>query len=176
MTTAVFGVGHPDRGDDAAGWLVAERLAGSAALVVRRVAADPSMILTDPWWGAADHVVVVDTVRTGAPPGTVHTWELGELLDITVVTGGGTHDLGVAATVALAGALGRLPIDAAVIGIEGCAFAPGTPPCPAVLDAVDRVAALLDVRTVEVVDGETLHLDPAARVDRRRRDRAVTGR
>jgi hydrogenase maturation protease len=121
MTTVVFGVGHPDRGDDAAG-LAGRRPARRDPPARSRpaVAADPSSILTDPLWDAADHVVVVDTVRTGRAPGTVHTWDLAELLDTAVPTGGGgTHDLGITATVGLAEALGRLPLDAVVIGIEG---------------------------------------------------------
>jgi hydrogenase maturation protease len=146
MTTVVFAVGNPDRGDDAAGWLVADRLEGSPLLTVRRVAADPSAILTEPLWDQAEHVVLVDAVRTGAEVGTVHWWDLFELLSSAVPPSGGTHDLGVATTIGLAAALGRLPLDATVIGIEGRCFEAGAPPSPAVLIAVERVAAALDVR------------------------------
>jgi hydrogenase maturation protease len=176
MTTAVFGVGHPDRGDDAAGWLVAERLQGSPRLSVRQVAADPSSILVDPLWSAADHVVVVDSVRTGAPTGTVHRWDLLELLDTAVPTGAGTHDLGITTTIGLAEALGRLPLDAIVIGIEGSSFVPGTPASAEVLDAVERVAAMLDVSTVDVEDGRCLQLTGPAATSRRRDDRGATAR
>jgi hydrogenase maturation protease len=150
VTTVVFGVGNPDRGDDAAGWLVADLLGDGDGtwLAVRRVAADPSAILTDPLWGAAAHVIIVDTVRTGAAPGTVHRWDLIELLDTAVLTGGGTHDLGVMTTFRLAAALGRLPLDARVFGIEGCCFEPGSPPSHEVLAAVERVAAVIDVEVL----------------------------
>jgi hydrogenase maturation protease len=162
MTTVVFGVGHPDRGDDAAGWLVADLLDGDPLVTVRRVAADPSSILTDPLWDGADHVVIVDAVRTGAAPGTVHCWDLFELLaDGAVATGapdGGTHDLGITTTIGLAEALGRLPLDATVIGIEGCTFEVGAPPSPPVLAAIDRVAALLDVQTLLLDEANSLHL------------------
>jgi hydrogenase maturation protease len=149
-TTVVFGVGNPDRGDDAAGWLVADLLGDGdgATIAVRRVAADPSAILTDPLWDAADHVIVVDTVCTGASPGTIHRWDLFELLDRAVPTGAGTHDLGIVTTLGLAAAMGRLPLDASVIGIEGCAFEPGEPPSHEVLAAVERVAAAIDVEVL----------------------------
>jgi Ni,Fe-hydrogenase maturation factor len=46
----VVGVGHPDRGDDAAGWLVAERLreqlVGCDEVEVVRLSADPAGLLT----------------------------------------------------------------------------------------------------------------------------------
>jgi hydrogenase maturation protease len=148
MTTVLFAVGNPDRGDDAAGWLVADLLEATPLVTVRRVAADPSAILTDPLWDEADHVVVVDAVRTGAPTGTVHRWDLFELLDRAVPTGGGTHDLGVAATIGLAAALGRLPLAATVVGIEGRTFEPGAPPSPEVVAAAERVAASLDLQTL----------------------------
>jgi hydrogenase maturation protease len=147
MRTVVFGVGNPDRGDDAAGWLVADLLGDGdgGAVTVRRVTADPSVILTDPLWDAADHVVIVDAVRTGAPPGTVHRWDLFELCGAPPTASGGTHDLGIATTIALAGALGRLPLAAVVIGIEGGCFDPGAPPSPEVLAASERVAAALEI-------------------------------
>jgi hydrogenase maturation protease len=163
MTTVVFGVGNPDRGDDAAGWLVADLLASDPRLTIRRVAADPSAILTDPLWDGADHVVIVDTIRTGAEPGTVRCWDLFELLDAADVGtgapgGGGTHDLGVAATIGLAAALGRLPLNATVIGIEGHDFEVGTPPCPEVLAAVDRVAASIDLQALLLDEHGWFHL------------------
>jgi hydrogenase maturation protease len=148
MSTVMFGVGNPDRGDDGAGWLVADLLEGNPLVTVRRVAADPSAILTDPLWDEADQVVIVDTVRTGATVGEIHRWDLFELLTTAVPTGAGTHDLGIAATLGLAAALGRLPLDATVIGIEGRTFEPGSDPCPEVLAAVERVAASMDLEAL----------------------------
>ncbi|MFP4635589.1 MAG: hydrogenase maturation protease, partial [Nitriliruptoraceae bacterium] len=109
MNTLVVGLGHPDRGDDAAGWLVADLLERRAQLTVRRLCADPSTLLTEPWWLEARRVVLIDAVRTGAEPGTVHRFDLDELLDASPVTGAGTHDLGIATTLRLARSLDRLP-------------------------------------------------------------------
>lgn len=146
MTTLVVALGHPDRGDDAAGWLVADLLQPATDVVVRRIPGDPSRLLEDPLWSTADHVVVVDAVRTGAPPGTVHRWSVAALLRPGAATSGDTHGLGLVGTLALADALGRLPADLTIVGIEAARFHVGTPPSPEVRAAVEPAAAL--VRTV----------------------------
>jgi hydrogenase maturation protease len=150
MTLLVLGVGHPDRGDDAAGALVAQALEGTPGIAARAVSADPSQLLTDPLWDTAERVVLVDTVRTGQHPGTVHQWSGQRLLEHLPATGGGTHDLGVATTLHLAAALGRLPAALTVIGIEGILFEVGQPPCRPVRHAAAMVAAAL-VRTLDGV-------------------------
>lgn len=143
MTCLLLGVGNPDRGDDAAGHLVSRALAGVADVVARQVTGDPSTILTDPLWDTADRVVLIDTVRTGRRPGTVHRWAGERLLAHLPDTGGGTHDLGVATTLQLAAALERLPDDLVVIGIEGASFEVGAPPSRPVRHAVAMVTAML---------------------------------
>lgn len=147
MTLLVLGVGHPDRGDDAAGWLVAARLEGLSRVIARQVSADPAAWLTDPWWDRAHAVVIVDAVVTGAPPGTIHHWTPGTL-PRRAVTGGGTHDLGVADTLALAAALGRLPDRLEVMGVEGAVFTVGVPASAPVRRAVGRLARELAARSV----------------------------
>ncbi len=143
MTILVLGVGHPDRGDDAAGPLVAAAVEGVEGITARAVTADPSAILTDPLWTRADRVYLVDTVRTGARPGTVHRWAGARLAEHLPATGGGTHDLGVATTLQLAAALDRVPTGLTVIGIEGGCVEVGTPPSRPVRHAVAMVAAAL---------------------------------
>ena len=143
MTVLVLGVGHPDRGDDAAGPLVARGVDGTPGIVARVVSGDPSQLLTDPLWDSADRVVLIDSVHTGHRPGTVHHWSGPRLLEHVPATGGGTHDLGVATTLHLAAALGRFPADLTVIGIEGECVDIGRPPCRAVRHAAAMVAAAL---------------------------------
>ncbi len=143
MTTLVLGVGHPDRGDDAAGPLVVEALADTPGIDARAVTADPSALLGQAGWDDAEHVVLVDTVRTDARPGAIHRWSGRDLVDHLPATGGGTHDLGVATTLQLAAALDRLPHDLTVIGIEGVRFTFGAPPTAAVQRAVRVVAEAL---------------------------------
>jgi hydrogenase maturation protease len=149
----VVGVGHPDRGDDAAGWLVAERLrerlGDHPGVEVVRLSADPAGLLTLPAWDAAAHVVLVDAIVTGAPPGSVEV--LGADQPLPSPRASGTHDLGLVATLQLARALGRLPRDLTIVGIEGVRFGVGDLPSPAVVAAAERVAGALDteVRALE---------------------------
>jgi hydrogenase maturation protease len=137
----VLGVGHPDRGDDAAGLLVADLLTSTPEVVARRVVGDATAVLTDPLWEHASVVVMVDTVRTGHPSGTLHRWEALELLDLHVREPAVTHGLGLAAAIRLAAALGRLPRRLSVVGIEGTSFTVGEPPGDDVVAAAERVAA-----------------------------------
>jgi len=162
VTTLVLGVGHPDRGDDVAGAMVARALDDTPGVVARIVSGDPSQVLTDPLWDSAERVVLVDTVRTGHRPGTVHHWSGQRLLEHLPATGGGTHDLGVATTLHLAAALGRLPPALTVIGIEGACFEVGHPPCRPVRHAAAMVAAAL-ARGLDGVDA-SVALDVAVRV------------
>jgi hydrogenase maturation protease len=147
MTAAlVVGVGHPDRGDDAVGWLVAERLRERLAdlpeVTVVAASADPAALLTEPRWDGATPLVLVDAVVTGAPPGTVEV--RGAEQPLPSPRSSGTHDLGLVATLQLARALGRLPPDLTIVGIEGARFGLGDLPSPAVIAAAERVAAALE--------------------------------
>jgi hydrogenase maturation protease len=141
----VVGVGHPDRGDDAAGWLVAERLRDRFGdlpeVEVRQLSADPAALLTVPAWDTAAHVVLVDAIVTGAPPGSVEV--LGPDQPLPSPRASGTHDLDLVATLQLADALGRLPQDLTIVGIEGVRFGVGDLPSPAVVAAAERVAGAL---------------------------------
>lgn len=71
MTVRVFGPGHPDRGDDAVGLLVADDLAWRAlpGVEVRRVAGSPLELLGS--WDHMDEVIVIDAVRGAAAPGVI---------------------------------------------------------------------------------------------------------
>jgi hydrogenase maturation protease len=149
----VVGIGHPDRGDDAVGWLVAERLRDRLAdlpdVQVVRSSADPAALLTQAAWNEAHHVVLVDAVVTGAPPGTVEV--RGGEQPLPSPRSSGTHDLGLAATLQIAKALGRVPPDLTIVGVEGARFGIGDLPSPAVIAAAERVAVALDaeVRAME---------------------------
>ena len=143
MTSAlVLGIGHPFRGDDGIGPLVAERLAalhlpGLTALAHHGEGTD----LMARWVGF-DVVVVVDATRSGAAPGTVRRWDaVAETLPAALFPKS-SHLFGLAEAVEMARRLGRLPPRLTVIGVEGRDFAPGTGLSPEVAAAVDRVVSL----------------------------------
>lgn len=140
----MLGLGDPLRGDDGIGPEAVRRLAalGLPGLAVR-VPLDLVAHLGVP------EVVIVDAVRSGAPPGTVHHLrvgpdDVGHLLPATLTS---THGLGLTAALELAGSLGRLRPGVDVLGVEGLAFGAGSglsAPAEAGLTAV--VAALAGPR------------------------------
>jgi len=131
----ILGCGSRQRGDDAAGLLVAERLRaiGVAAEEYSGEVSD----LIEAWTGAND-VVVIDAVVSGAPAGTVHVWD-GQRLPTFATSAESTHGLGVAQAIKLAHSLGRLPQRLRVYGIEGQRFEIGTGISPEVQRGVEEV-------------------------------------
>ena len=138
----VIGVGTTLRGDDGAGLEVARRLGADPPAGVEVVACGGGVAeLIDAWDGASS-VLVIDATRSGAPPGTVV--ELSPTAASLATRGGGTHDAGVGDAIALATALGCLPPDVRVIGIEIGSTALGQEALsPPVDQAVDAVVAQL---------------------------------
>jgi hydrogenase maturation protease len=139
----VIGLGQPDRGDDAVGPAVARQVAAAGIEDLVVVERDEPADLMDTWSTHDERrVVVVDAVRSGAAPGTIHVLEAGAgsgplSADTWAATGrGGTHALGLAAVVELARALGTLPDQVVVVGVEAEQFDHGTSLSPAVAAAV----------------------------------------
>ena len=73
----VVGMGNEYREDDGAGLAVAERLRGRvpAGVTVVPCEQEPSRLIDA--WQDADAALVVDAVRSGAEPGTVHRFDAG---------------------------------------------------------------------------------------------------
>jgi hydrogenase maturation protease len=141
----VVGLGSPDRGDDAVGRVVARAVAARLPEVAVVDHEDPTGLL-DVWAGHSP-VVLVDAVRSGARPGTVHCLRTGQSLP-PVTAGawthsgsGSTHAVGLAEMVELGRALGRLPERLVVVGVEAERFDHGAPLSPDVFAAVPAAAA-----------------------------------
>ena len=127
----IIGVGSPF-GDDRLGWVAAESLQRSSAVNALEPGRIVISILDRP--GAmllahchdADHVIVMDAVRSGAVPGTRHRLSVSDLADSRLPAT--SHGFGVAAALELARVLGNLPDRLLLYGIEmdascsGCAL------------------------------------------------------
>jgi hydrogenase maturation protease len=139
----VVGIGNAYRGDDAAGLAVAERIRAAAPPCVEVVEQEGEPVSLIDAWGHARVVYLVDAVSSGGEPGSVYRF------DATAQPLGGrfshrgTHAFGVAETVELARALGRLPHRVICYGIEGGSFAAGTGLSPQARSAVGVVSARL---------------------------------
>lgn len=133
----VIGVGNPHRGDDAAGISVAERLGAP-----RAVTSAGGAELID-LWGKRREVVVVDATRSGRPVGTLTRFEAANQ-PLPAGNFASSHSFGLAETVELARALGRLPPRLRVYGIEGAVFELGSEMTPEVTQAVARLVEELE--------------------------------
>lgn len=155
MTALVVGLGNRDRGDDAVGLLVLDRLGGRVgpSVRLRPWPGDPMGLLDLAEWRTADALVLVDAVISGVPEGTIHR------IDVTeepLPVGCGqmsSHGMGVAMIVELARAFGTLPARAVVVGVEVGAFGHGQAPRRPVADAVEKA--------VDVVLDELARLAPS---------------
>lgn len=116
----IIGVGSPNS-DDWLGWEIAERLRDSEALADYRdhyvitLHDRPGAALLEAWRDAG-LVILLDAVRSGAEPGTVHRLDVEQLSRPRPTSS--THGFGVAEAVALAAALEALPETLLFYGIE----------------------------------------------------------
>ena len=160
MTAIVIGVGNRDRGDDAAGPIVCDRLRDRPGLSPPRTfVCEGSILDLALHWDRDDHVIIVDAMQPGAEPGRVVA------VDATVeplpIPGAvSTHEIDVAAAIELARAIGRMPSRLLLIGIEAEQTEWCTPPSPAVEAAIDSVVDLVG----ELVAGRVAPGQPAANV------------
>ncbi len=141
-TRLVIGIGNHDRGDDAVGLAVAERIRAAAPLGVEIIMLDGDQLgLLDAWANAAE-VYVIDAVCSGSPPGTVFRFDAARPLPARF-SHRGTHTFSLADVVELARALGTLPPHLTGYGIEGHRFDMGDPLSPETSKAVEIVAERL---------------------------------
>jgi hydrogenase maturation protease len=152
MSSMVIGIGHPDRGDDAVGRIVAARLAARAPASVTVLEHDGETAGLLEWLGSADTAILVDAAMSGEAVGTVQRFDVGP----TPLPAGcfvSTHGMGLAEAVELARVLGRMPRRCIVYAIEARAFDHGAPLSPPVAVAVDEVVA----RVLEELEQAATH-------------------
>lgn len=118
----VVGLGNEMRGDDGAGLVVARRLRARpcvAGIDVCELAGDPTELLDI--WPDREAAVLIDTMRSGASPGTIRRLDAStEPLPARQRHGPtSTHATGLAETIELARALGALPARLIVYAVEG---------------------------------------------------------
>ena len=116
----IIGVGSPF-GDDRLGWIVAEQLKALPICLSKKGKIDIS-ILDRPGtalisqWKDVDAVILIDAIRSGASPGTLHILSADDIDENTQLTS--SHGFGVASTMALARTLDELPQYFYLCGIE----------------------------------------------------------
>ena len=97
--------------------------------------------------------MLVDTVRSGAPPGTIHRLDASQVPLPSPVRRSSSHTIGIAEAIELARALGTLPTGILVYGVEGRQFEAGTELSDEVAEALDRLVCELRAETLRVSTG-----------------------
>ena len=138
----VIGVGNYDRGDDAVGLAVAERVRAAGLPGVGVVMLDGDQLALLDAWADAGEVYVVDAVCSGSPPGTVFRFDAQRPLPARF-SHRGSHTFSLADVVELGRALGTLPAQLTGYGIEGAQFDVGAPLSAETGEAAQDVADLL---------------------------------
>jgi hydrogenase maturation protease len=135
----VIGVGNEYRGDDGAGIAVTRRLRKRFPTSVTILEeSGEGAALMEAWQGAT-LAVLVDAVRSGASPGTIHRLDARAAPLPAGFFRYSTHAFSLAEAVELARSLDRLPPRVIVYGIEGENFDLGVELSPAVENAVEVV-------------------------------------
>jgi|SRR5664280_2503905 len=148
----IIGVGNEYRSDDRAGIAVARRLRAlfPTGVTILEESGEGAALM-QAWQGAA-WVMLVDAVRSGASPGTIHRLDARAAPLPMGFFHYSTHAFSVAEAVELARSLDELPAYLVVYGIEGANFAAGVELSQAVEQAVEAVVERLaqEVRDVLV--------------------------
>lgn len=156
----VLGLGSPF-GDDRAGWWVVDQLRGNVPASVDLVRLDRPGAALIHWMTGVRHLVIIDAVVDGGPPGRILTLPLERL---TEVTGRYTsHQLTLVSTLQLARTLGDLPPHVEIYGVT---IAGPDRSSPLVEAATGRLAADLGSRLTGAAEdrcGAARHPDETAR-------------
>lgn len=138
----IAAIGNPFRCDDGVALRVTDAVRADLPATARVTHAADVLSLVDQF-RTEEQVVLIDAVRSGAAPGTVHEIDATNPLSAEFSTTTSTHGLGLPHAIELARRLDRLPAQLIVIGIEGCRFDDGTELSPAVEAAIPRAAAII---------------------------------
>ena len=146
--TLLVGVGNRQRGDDAAGLVVADRVRNEGVTVDAVIACEGDCLALIERWSADDNVVIVDAAAPAGRPGRISRHLAHREPLPAAIARASTHLFGVPEMIELARILGRLPRRLEVYGIEGAGVGLGDGLSPAVVDATECVAAVLLERQV----------------------------
>lgn len=142
--TLIIGIGNPYRRDDGIGHAVIREL---ACLELENVclcehSGEGSSLME--MWEGYDRVILVDAVLSGAEPGTIYRLEAHHQPIPASFFHYSTHAFSLAEAVELSRALGTLPEEMIIYGVEGADFGYGeglSPQVEAALEALVRQIA-----------------------------------
>lgn len=136
----LLGIGNPDRGDDAAGRVIARLLRPEVPAGVEVVEHDGEAASLLAHLEGRSLAVIVDACRSGQPAGAVQRFDVSGTPLRSARFGLSTHGFGLEAAIELARSLRQLPPRCIVYAVEGLRFDVGAGLSPAVAAAVHGVA------------------------------------
>jgi len=143
---SVLGLGNVLMGDDGLG-PVAVRAFEAEYIVAPGVQVidlgTPGLDLL-PWLADVERVILVDTVKTELPPGSVRLYEKADLLRYPPTARVGPHDPGVKEALHALEFAGRAPREVALIGVVPESTAMGLQLTPTIQAAVRRVVVAIE--------------------------------
>jgi hydrogenase maturation protease len=151
MNTLIIGCGNANRGDDAAGLLVARRLRDLG--IPAQEQSGEALSLIESWRDTAEdqNVILVDAVVTGLPAGTITVWDARVAPVVDDYFRCSTHAFGIAGAIELARILDLLPPKLLICGIEAAQFRMGSEPSAEVRRAVEEVTGQIARRVAMCV-------------------------
>jgi hydrogenase maturation protease len=132
-TVVIIGLGNEFRHDDAVGLVAARRLHG-----VEHEGDIGDLISR---WQGLERVILIDAVSSGAAPGTIHRLDVSVSRVPPELFKNSTHALGLADAIELSRALGTLPHEVLIYGIEVRDTTAGIGLSPEVAKALEALIA-----------------------------------
>lgn len=139
----IIGVGNEHRGDDSVGIIAARRLKDllTGQIAVLELGSEVSRLLE--LLISRDAAIILDAARSGAPPGTIHRFVVGDNPIPEKLFCYSSHAFSVGEALKLARALQQMPDHVIVYGIEGACFEFGRGLTPEVERALHRVITMV---------------------------------
>jgi hydrogenase maturation protease len=152
----IIGCGDHQRGDDAAGLLVVERLQnlGIEALGAKTGVCNGETTAVMNFLAGDADLIIIDAVVRGAAVGTIHLWH--GIPPVSNRVAMSSHGMGLGEAMRLAKTLGRLPNTLRVYGIEGKTFEIGSPVSYEVHESVETLAWQIKAEIEIKTSGQTI--------------------
>jgi hydrogenase maturation protease len=154
LSVLVAAIGNSDRGDDGVGPAIANRLRNRVPAGVRLVESRGDVLELIDEWAGTSAVILVDASNPAGEAGRIRRLDLVAEPLPADFSQNSTHAFGLAETVELARALGRLPSRVVIYIVEGAQFEVGAPLSPPVAEAVERGADAILVELSKIAGGK----------------------
>lgn len=139
----LIGAGNRDRGDDAAGRVLIDRLRQRGDLPFICVECSGEATALMELFAGREKVIIIDACHSRGAAGTILHFDAAAAPLPVALSTSSSHGFGVAAGIELARALGDLPLELDVFAIEADSCEQGSALTPAVDAAIDKLAEKL---------------------------------